>query len=172
MTINYTVHHKLLSHPCLEGLANKPLVITWIIWCQIIHLSYYSKDGRMTFRQGNFVKDLKIGHSTAKAALNHLMEQGMIKCITRPQYKTNEAGVYEPSTACIRISQNLYQEFTKPVSGPSTINNSKRIIKGDNDSFKKNQSHNETKVDDQDTSKTKYILKTKGTSWEQQNNKY
>lgn len=140
MNINYNVNHRLFEHEILKDLKNKPRIITWLVWSQIMWLAYHTKNQTCQFRQGDFSRDLGIGQGTTRQALDYLVEKGMIKCVFPYQSKTMTPAVYALTTACIRIMQNLYQKSTKPVSGPDTVNNIKKILKGDNDSFNKNQS--------------------------------
>ena len=128
MKINYSVNHNLFTHPALQDLKGKPLMVTWLIWCQILHLAWNTQSKTCDFRQVEFCNDLKISQNTARAAIKHLLEKGVIKLVS-PYQKGEKSATYELTKSSIRIQQKQYQKSHKAVSRGDTVNNINNIIR-------------------------------------------
>jgi hypothetical protein len=133
MNLNYNVNHALFNHEALSSLSNKPRIITWLVWSQLIHLCWHREDKQWAFRQGDFCRDLMISESTCASALKYLIDQGLIKLV-KPYSKTgNQPGIYALKGASIRIAQNQYQKQGKPVSPRDRVNKLNKFIRDESD---------------------------------------
>ena len=166
MKINYNVHHILLTHDVLKDLKGKPLLVTWLAWCQIMHLAYFTKNKSCAFYQKQFSEDLGVSQNTTRAALKHLMSKGMIKCVVPYQRKTNSPGTYILTQACIRIASNLYQKPHKPVSPGDTVNNIKKYYKQKKDDVDTSPPSKKETSASEFIQELNRIAKTSKQSWE------
>ena len=135
MQINYNVHHKLLDYKPLSELTSKNMLITWLVWCQVMHICYHSKDKQIHLYMNQLAKDYKCSRNTIRASVRFLEGHGLIECIIAYDRKSNSPGVYILSKACIRIAQNLYQKRSKPGSPRDQVNNPKKGLKRDESLF-------------------------------------
>ena len=109
MELNQSLHWSLLDHEIMpEKGSNR--ICTWIVWCQIIHLSWFTKTKSCTFYQTQIAEATTYSANTIKAALTLLLDKGMIRCIKPYQRKGSTAGIYGLTPASIRIAQKLYQK--------------------------------------------------------------
>ena len=122
MDLNQSVHWSLLDHEIMpEKGSNR--ICTWIVWCQIIHLSWFTKTKSCTFYQTQIAEATTYSANTVKAALTLLLDKGMIRCIKPYQRKGSKAGIYGLTPASIRIAQKLYQKQSSAVSASDRVNN-------------------------------------------------
>lgn len=108
MNLNYNIHHKLATHEVLSDLNGKPHMITWIAWCQIIHVCWFTKSKTCAFRQGDFSRDLKTSQRITRDSLKFLVDKGMIKCQFPYQKSTKTPGIYVMTNECMKIARTLY----------------------------------------------------------------
>lgn len=122
MELNQSLHWSLLDHEIMpEKGSNR--ICTWIVWCQIIHLSWFTKTKSCTFYQTQIAEATTYSANTIKAALTLLLDKGMIRCIKPYQRKGSTAGIYGLTPASIRIAQKLYQKQSSAVSASDSVNN-------------------------------------------------
>jgi len=130
MNINHSLHYSLLDHEIIPKKGSNR-ICTWLVWCQILHLSWFTKSKSCTFYQGQFATATTYSPNTVRAALKLLLDKKMIKCIIPYQRQTNQAAVYGLTQASIRECANLYQRERKPVSPSDRVNNINNIIRED-----------------------------------------
>lgn len=130
MNVNYNINHELLQHEALRDLKNKELLVVWLVWSQIMHMTWHQKKP-WAFRQGDFCLDLKISQSTCSSALKYLISKDLIKCIKPYSKIGNQPGIYAVTGASIRFQRNQYQKHSKPVSPSDRVNNVNNIIRDD-----------------------------------------
>ena len=144
MKVNHTVHYSLLDHEILQDLKGIRKIVTWLLWCKVIHLTRFS--GKAVIQQTQMAKQFKTHQRQIQAALEILTGHKMIKCIQKPQYSKGIAGEYITDTACIQLVQSLYPKGYKPVSvnGKPVSVNTKPVSEADylNNSKNSNNSKN------------------------------
>jgi hypothetical protein len=150
MKINYNINHELLTHDALKDLKGKQLLVTWLVWSQIMHICWHTKSKTCEFYQGQFSEDLKISDNTTKAALTHLINLDLIKCVRQYSQKGLLPGMYVLTQSSIRPMQKQYQKANKAVSPSDTVNNINNIIRGD---VKSHTPNNEKMVTSSDLKK-------------------
>lgn len=158
MKVNHTVHYSLLDHDILNDLKGIRKIVTWLLWCKVIHLTKFT--GKAVIQQTQMAQSFKTHQRQIQAAVEHLTKHRMIKCLQTPQYSKGIAGEYITDTACIQLLQSLYPKGYKPVSDngkpvsvrPKAVsnpdylnnsknsNNSKNINEGNDSSFIKESS--------------------------------
>ncbi len=135
--MNYNIDHNILKDPIFKKLNGSARRTTWLVWSLVSHFT--KNIGYVDLYVNQYAIDLGVHRKTVQASLNYLVDQGWIKIIGEWQREGNVPRRYV-ATKHSQARQKHSQTDTQAWSGGAIVNNSKRIINSDNDSFKKNQS--------------------------------